>query len=60
MRAPRGTSSLSVLAALPWHLRHTAGCRPCVPPDAACHRLAAITPADRARAGPAILPALQS
>ena len=40
-------------------LRRTAGCRPSATPGTARHRLAAVTPADRTRVGPAILPALQ-
>src|SRR5713226_3567829 len=44
---PRGTLIASGLAAPPLHLRHTAGCRPCVTPGTARHRLATVTPADR-------------
>jgi len=40
--------------------RRTAGCRPWATPGAACHRLAEVTPADRAHTpGTAILLALQ-
>jgi hypothetical protein len=59
-RCARGTPSASRLAAPPLHLRHTAGSRPCDTPDTARHRLAAVTPANRTRAGTAILRALQS
>ena len=43
----------------PLHLRRTAGGRPCITPGTARPRLAAVTPADRDRAGTAILLALQ-
>jgi hypothetical protein len=56
---PAGILIASGLAAPPLHLRHTAGCRPSVTPDTARRQLAAVTPADLASAGQAILPALQ-
>ena len=47
-RCARGILTALRLAAPPLRLRHTAGCRPSVTPDAVRHRLAAVTPAARA------------
>jgi hypothetical protein len=57
--APAGFSPHLGWPLPPLHLRHTAGGRPCVTPGTAHHQLAAVTPAEHAHAGTAILPALQ-
>ena len=56
----RGIRTLLGWPLPPLHQRAHGGRPPVRDPGTACHRLAAVTPADRARAGTAIFPALQS